>query len=45
MNDFHEMVNYVASAIDTTTKNTSTTARQISELNRSNNHNSGRGRG
>ena len=45
MNDFHEMVNYVASAIDMTTKNTSTAARQISELNRSNISNGSRGRG
>jgi hypothetical protein len=45
MKDFHEMVNYVASAIDITTKNTSTAARQISELNRSNISNGSRGRG
>ncbi len=45
MNDFHEMVNYVASAIDMTTKNTSTSARQISELNRSNNQSNGHGHG
>jgi hypothetical protein len=45
MNDFHAIVNYVASAIDMTTKNTSTSARQISELNRSNGQNGGHGRG
>jgi hypothetical protein len=45
MNDFHAMVNYVASAIDMTTKNTSTTARQISELNRSTHQHNGRGHG
>jgi len=45
MNNFHEMINYVASAIDMTNKNTSTAARQISELNRSNISNGGRGGG
>jgi hypothetical protein len=45
MNDFSQAVNYIASAIDMTTKNSSTTARQISELTRSGIHNSGRGRG
>jgi len=45
MNDFHAMVNYVVSAIDMTTKNTSTSARQISELNRSNGQNGGHGHG
>jgi hypothetical protein len=45
MNDFHAIVNYVASAIDMTTKNTSTSARQISELNRSNGQNGGHGHG
>jgi hypothetical protein len=45
MNDFAQMVNYIASAIDMTTKNASTTARQISELNRSGINNNGHGRG
>ena len=45
MNDFPQTVNYIASAIDMTTKNSSTMARQISELTRSGTQNSGRGRG
>jgi hypothetical protein len=45
MNDFHAMVNYVVSAIDMTTKNTSLSAQQISELNPSNGQNGGRGHG
>lgn len=53
MNDFAQTVNYIASAIDMTAKNTSTTARQISEYTRNQNHNGntrgvfrgGRGRG
>jgi hypothetical protein len=43
MNDFPQTVNYIASAIDMTTKNSSTMARQISELTRSGTQNSGRG--
>jgi hypothetical protein len=45
MNDFTKSVNYIATAIDMATKNTSTVTRQISELNRSQNQNNGRGRG
>jgi hypothetical protein len=45
MSSFIQAVNYIASAIDMTTKNSSTTARQISELNCSGSSNSGRGRG
>lgn len=45
MNDFAQAVNYIASAIDMTTKNTSTSARQISELNRLGMNNNGHGRG
>jgi len=53
MNDFAQTVNYIASAIDMTAQNTSTTARQISEYTRNQNHNGntrgvfrgGRGRG
>jgi hypothetical protein len=33
MNDFSQAVNYILSAIDLTTKNATTTARQISDLN------------
>jgi hypothetical protein len=40
MNDFTQTVNYIANAIDMTAKNTSTTARQISEYTRNQNHNS-----
>ncbi len=45
MNDFPQAVNYIASAIDMITKNTSTSAQQISELNRSGYRGCGRGRG
>jgi hypothetical protein len=45
MNDFAQAVNYIASAIDMTTKNTSTLARQISELNCLGMNNNGHGRG
>jgi len=45
MNDFMQAVNDIASAIDMTTKNTSTVARQISEQNRSNMQFNDRGRG
>jgi len=45
MNDFPQAVNYIASAIDLTTKNSSTLARQISKLNHSGYQNKSHGRG
>jgi hypothetical protein len=45
MNDFTQAVNDIASAIDMTTKNTSTAARQISKQNRSNMQFNDRSRG
>ncbi len=45
MNDFTQAVNYIASAINMMTNNTSTVARQISEQNRSNMQYNDRGRG
>jgi hypothetical protein len=45
MNDFMQTVNYIASAIDMTSKNTSTTAHQITRLNHSGSQNNGCGCG
>jgi hypothetical protein len=45
MNDFLQAVNYVAAAFDLITKNFSTSARQISELNHLWHHNGVRGHG
>jgi hypothetical protein len=44
MDDFTQAVNYIASVIDMTTKNTSTTACLISKLNHSGNISNSRGR-
>ena len=45
MNSFPQAINYIASAIDLITKNTSTTARQIADMHRNEARGRGRGRG